>query len=146
MSYLPDAMPAPVPALDEAPFWEACQKRELRIQRCSQCHTFRHPPGPVCAACRATANEFVQVSGDGAVFSYTIAAHPTHPALRGHLAYNIAVVHLDDAGDVRLITNLVEVANEDITIGMRVALRWDPVADGQYLPRFAPMRGQDVHA
>jgi uncharacterized OB-fold protein len=83
--------------------------------------------------------EWALVPGTGSVFSYTIAAHPTHPALRGHPPYNIAVVHLDGAGDVRLVTNIMDVATEDITIGMRVRLHWDELPDGQCLPRFVPL-------
>lgn len=57
MSYLPDAMPVPMPGPDDAPFWAAWRRRELRIQRCSDCATFRHPPGLVCAACRSPSHE-----------------------------------------------------------------------------------------
>lgn len=86
------------------------------------------------------------VPGTGSVFSYTIAAHPTHSALRGHPAYNIAVVHLDGAGDVRLVTNIMQVANDDMAIGMRVRLHWDELPDGQWLPRFVPMREDAANA
>ncbi len=94
---------------------------------------------PVCAACRSQRSDWAQVPGTGTVFSYTIAAHPTHPALRGRPPYNIAVVLLDGAGEVRLVSNVMEVANEDLAIGMRVRLHWDALADGQLLPRFVPM-------
>lgn len=139
MSYLPDGMPVPVPGPDDAPFWQACQRRELRIQRCADCGTFRHPPVPVCAHCRSPRFEWAEVPGTGTVFSYTVAAHPTHATLRGSPPYNISVVLLDEAGDVRLVTNVMDVANEDLAIGMRVRLRWDTLADGQNLPRFVPM-------
>jgi uncharacterized OB-fold protein len=48
------------------------------------------------------------------------------------------VVLLDGAGDVRLVTNIMDIPNEDIGIGMRVRLRWDELSDGQFLPRFVP--------
>lgn len=131
-----------MPSPDEIPFWDACRRRELRIQRCADCGTFRHPPGLICAHCLSTRIEWATVPGTGTVFSYTIAAHPTHPALRGHAPYNIAVVLLDEAGDVRLVINVMRVANEDLAIGMRVRLEWDPIADGQFLPRFVPTRGE----
>ena len=139
MSYLPDGIPAPQPSPDELPFWEACRRRELRIQRCADCATFRHPPVPVCAHCRSRRIEWAAVPGTGTVFSYTIAAHPTHPALRGHAPYNVAVVLLDEAGDVRLVSNVMGIANDDLAIGLRVRLEWDPIADGQNLPRFVPI-------
>lgn len=84
-----------------------------------------------------------QMSGDGTVFSYTIAAHPTQPALRDQPPYNIAVV-LDGAGDVRLVSNIMNAPNEDIAIGMRVRLHWDKLSNGQNMPRFVPQ--DDAHA
>jgi uncharacterized OB-fold protein len=138
MSYLPSGMPMPIAGPDDAPFWEACSRRELRIQCCADCGTFRHPPVPVCAQCRSMRRDWVAVPGTGTVFSYTIAAHPTHASLRGRAPYNIAVVLLDGAGDVRLVTNIMDIANEDIAIGIRVRLQWDELADGQCLPRFVP--------
>jgi uncharacterized OB-fold protein len=136
MSYLPDAMPLPPPGPDDAPFWEACARRELRVTRCTNCGAFRHPGTPVCAQCRSTAFDWPEVSGTGTVFSYTIAAHPTHAALKGHGPYNIAVVHLDGAGDVRLVSNVMDVPPEEMAIGMRVRLHWDELSDGSLLPRF----------
>lgn len=137
MAYLPPGMPAPEPVdRDEALFWEACARRELRIQRCKGCGRFRHPPVPVCPDCRSFETEWVEVPGTGGVFSYTIAHHPVHPALKGAVPYNVALVHLDGAGDVRLVGNVVDAAPEEMRVGMRVALVWEELPDGGFLPRF----------
>ena len=136
MSYLPEGMPAPAPGPEDAPFWESCNRGELRIQCCDDCGTFRHPPIPVCAACRSSKSTWTLVPGTGTVFSYTVAHHPTHPALRGSPPYNIAVIHLDGAGDVRLVSNVVDVPPDEMRIGMRVDLVWDAIGDGRLLPRF----------
>ena len=46
-------MNTPGPARDPltAPYWEACQRGELRLQRCADCGTFCHFPGLRCPAC-----------------------------------------------------------------------------------------------
>jgi hypothetical protein len=75
----------------DAVFWAACNRRELRIQCCADCGTFRHPPVPVCHHCRSMRRDWTLVPGTGTVFSFTIAAHPMHPSLRGRAPYNIAV-------------------------------------------------------
>jgi len=41
-------MPAPAITEDTRPFWDACRRRELVVQRCADCGSFRHPPAPVC--------------------------------------------------------------------------------------------------
>ena len=39
-------LPLPQPGLDNAPFYEATRRGELRFQRCSDCAAFRHYPRP----------------------------------------------------------------------------------------------------
>lgn len=141
MSYLPEGVPLPEAEFDDGPYWEGCRRRELKIQRCAACGRFRHPPGPLCPSCGSFEAGWVGVSGRGTVFSYTVAYHPVHPALRQAVPYNIAVVLLEDAGDVRLVSNVVDAAPEEMAVGMRVELSWDPAADGGYLPRFRKAGG-----
>ncbi len=136
MAYLPDGVPLPEPGPDDHVYWEYCRKQELRIQRCAACGRFRHPPMPFCPRCRSAGTEWALVSGNGAVFSYTIAHHPVHPALRHAVPYNIAVVRLDDADDVRLVSNVIDATPAEMTVGMAVRLVWDATADGGWLPRF----------
>ena len=140
MSYLPDGMPVPEPGPDDFPFWEACGRRELRIQQCGNCGHFRHPPGPICPVCRSFEVLWTLVPGTGEVFSFTIARHPVHPSQKGHMPYNVVAVLLDGAGDVRLVSNLMEVDPDEIAIGMRVKLAWDEIEGGRFLPRFVPDR------
>lgn len=137
MAYLPQGMPLPEAVdADEAKFWAHCAQRELRIQQCKDCGTFRHPPVPICRRCRSERTAWTAVPGTGTVFTYTVAYHPVHPALKTAVPYNIALVLLDGAGDVRLVSNVVDAAPEELRIGMRVSLFWDEVAEGRYLPRF----------
>jgi uncharacterized OB-fold protein len=136
MPYLPDGMPLPEPEMDDRPFWEGCRRKVLQVQRCAECGHFRHPPGPMCPTCRSIKTEWVPVRGDGAVFSYTVVYHPVHSALKGAVPYNVAVVLLADAGDVRIVSNVIDAAPGEMTVGMPVHLHWDPTPDGGYLPRF----------
>ena len=136
VSYLPSGMPSPEPSPEDAPFWEACKQHKLLIQHCNACQRFYHPPMPSCAHCGSTNVGWQEVSGEGTVFSYTVAHHAVHKALKGHTPYNIVVVMLNDAGDVRLVSNLVDTAPADIYIDMPVTLHWEEVDKGMVLPRF----------
>ena len=133
--YLPDTMPQPQPSQDDAPFWSACNEGRLLIRHCNDCEQFSHPPMPTCPHCASTHMGWKEVSGNGTVYTYTISHHPTHSALKGSGAYNVAVVLLDDAGDVRLVSNVVDVAPEDMKIGLPVSVYWDAVGQGVQLPR-----------
>jgi uncharacterized OB-fold protein len=136
VSYLPSGMPSPEPSPEDAPFWQACRERKLLIRHCNACQQFFHPPMPSCPHCGSTDVDWKEVSGEGTVFSYTVAHHAVHKALKGHGPYNIVVVMLNDADDVRLVSNLVDSTPADIRIGMPVTVYWDEVENGMFLPRF----------
>lgn len=136
MSYLPEGMPSPHPTVDDAPFWAACQEKRLVVRRCESCLKCFHPPLPTCPNCASTQLSWQPVSGRGTVYTYTIGHHAVHPALKGHPPYNVSIVLLDDADDVRLISNVVDVAPADMYIGLPVEVCFEPSSEGPLLPRF----------
>lgn len=135
------ALASIAPDAHTRPFWEACKRRELRVQRCSRCGRFRHPPLPGCPRCGSPESDWPKLSGRGTVFSFTIAHHAALPALAEDAPYNVVVVALDDAPGARLISNLLDTPPEAVRIGMAVEIAWDEVGDGLVLPRFRPAAG-----
>ena len=136
MTYLPPGLPVPQPSPEDGPFWDACRQRRLSIRHCKSCQKFFHPPTPSCPHCGSVDVDWRDVSGTGTVFSYTVAHHAVHKALKGHGPYNVVVVQLDGADDVRLVSNLVDAGTDDIRIGEPVSLFWDAIENGMFLPRF----------
>lgn len=124
------------PDATTAPFWDACRRRELRLQRCADCRTFRQPPSPGCPHCGSARSDWPLLSGRGAVFSYTIVHHAAVPSLAADIPYNVVVVQLDDAPGARLISNVLDVDPSDVAVGMRVEVAWDEVRPDVVLPRF----------
>ena len=135
------AVPRPRPALnrDNAFWFEAALEHRLLIQRCADCGALRHPPGPMCPACRSLAWDTVAASGRATLYSWVVAHHPPHPAFE--LPYLVAVVELEEG--TRLITNLVDVTAEQLTIGMPLELRWLDADPDLTLPVFAPASDAD---
>jgi len=135
-SYLPDAMTTVFPNHVSKEFWDGCDRHELSFQRCSACGTFRHPPGPICWNCRSTDYTFVPVSGQGRVYSFTIVTHALSPLLAPYVPYNVALIEFDDAPGVRLVSNVVDAAAEELEVGMPVHVEWQTTGAGSTLPRF----------
>ncbi|MEY2448681.1 MAG: uncharacterized protein QOH79_2157, partial [Acidimicrobiaceae bacterium] len=115
-------------------FWQACREHSLTVQRCVDCGRFQHPPRPVCGACQSFDLEWAPVSGDGAVYSYTIVHHGLG-ALRDNVPFNIVVVELDESG-TRFVSNLVDTPPTDVAIGERVSVWWDDASADVSVPRF----------
>jgi len=136
MEGAPRRLPLPEADALTAPFWEACAQHRLVVERCVGCGTFTHPPASVCRQCQGREFEWVESRGRGAVFSYTIAHHPVHPAVKDQVPYGVVVVKLDDCGGVLITSNLVDAPLEVLRVGLRVMLVWDDVAEGISLPRF----------
>lgn len=136
-TYLPDLGPITAPQLPEhISFWEYCAKRELRFQCCGECERWRHPPAPVCPHCGSAAVTWKLAPTRAELFSYTVVHHASTPALRGHVPYNIAIVSFPDLVDIRIVSNVLDVAPQDLRIGMPLQLVWQEQAPGRVLPLF----------
>lgn len=127
--------PAPIVTDDSAAFWDAAAEERLVAQRCASCGALRHPPRPMCPHCRSLEIDVVDLAGTGTLYSYAFLHHPPHPAF--DYPVFAALVDLDEG--VRLVTNLVDVAKEDVRIGMRVHVRFVDADGGAKLPVFAPL-------
>ena len=136
MGYFSSAFPRVVPTLDDHRFWELCAERRLCFQRCSACGRFRHPLMPICPSCQSAALTWVEVAGQGRIFSHTFVHHASHPAPADALPYNVVLVEFAECGGVRLISNVMDASPDDLRIGRLVTLAWDEGAGGQPLPRF----------
>ena len=138
MAYLPDAVPGPEPTIDDRPFWEACQRRELRFQRCADCGRFRHPPTPACARCKSLRGDWVRAADEAELFSFTVVHHPAHDAVVASVPYNVAIVLFPSFDGVRLVSNVVDCPPDALRIGMRLSLAWEAAGNGLLVPRFRP--------
>ncbi len=129
--------PLPRPTEDSAPYWEAAQKGELRMQRCGECGHVRFPPALLCACCLSENAEWVRLSGRGTVYSWIVVHQSQHPAFNADTPYNVTIVELDEGP--RLHTNLVDCPSDQIYIGMRVEVVFDKINDEVTLPKFRPV-------
>jgi uncharacterized OB-fold protein len=128
---LPAGMPRPVPEADklDAPYWEGTRAAELRVQRCRRCREFQWGPEWICHGCLAFELEWVAVAPRGRIYSWERAWHPVHPALVGQKPYVVVLVELSEAGNVRMIGNLVGDPMQAVEIGAPVEAVFEPHDD-----------------
>jgi uncharacterized protein len=115
------------------PFWLAAKEDRLVAPKCGSCGHFRLPPTPFCPECQSTEVEWVELSGRAEVYSFAVVTE--FPGLSGVVLVP-AVVDLPDAPGARLVTNVVGVLPEDVTIGMQLVVDFSPIKDGWKLPVF----------
>jgi len=118
------------------PFWEASREQRLVLQWCRACDEPIHYPRDACPRCLGDDLEFRPSAGTGEVYAASTMPKPGNPLMAGREPYVVALVALDDG--VRLMTNLVDVDPDDVRIGQRVEVTWEPLSDGRHLPQFRP--------
>jgi uncharacterized OB-fold protein/acyl dehydratase len=118
-------------------WWDGIAAGELRIQRCQDCGTLRHPPRPMCGTCQSIRWDWIVSRGAGTVHSYVVLHHPPVPGYEYPLP--VALVDLDEG--TRLVANVAGCPPGEIRIGMRVQARIEPVDEEMKLPFFHPVKG-----
>jgi uncharacterized OB-fold protein len=126
--------PLPQPTQDNAAFYEAAAKGELRFQKCSACGRFRHYPRPLCPQCLSTDFAWELSSGRGTVYTWTIVRGPTLPAFEDKLPYNIVDVLMDEG--VHFVSEVLDCPPEEIHAGMPVHAVFVPVSEDITLVKF----------
>lgn len=126
-TYLPRELPAPLPSGDglDRPYWEAAKRNELVVQRCNDCGNYQWGPEWNCYKCLSFNIGWVNVSGRGKVYSWERVWHPVHPALVNACPYLVVLVELPDAGNVRMIGNLLGDPMQQVSIGAEVEARFE---------------------
>jgi uncharacterized OB-fold protein len=122
-------------------FWTAGVRGELRFWRCGDCGFYIHPPQPICPQCRSKNLATAAVSGRATLASYTINHQRWMPG--PELPYVVAIVAIVEQPSLRLTTNLVNCAHDQIHIGMPVRVIFEHHADAEgdiYIPLFEPER------
>lgn len=130
-------MPRPLPVLTVAnrEFWTRGASGELCIYRCAGCAYLVHPPAGFCPRCEGRDVRPAAVSGRGTVATFTVNHQPWEPELA--VPYVLALVELAEQADVRLATNIVNCAPDDVHIGMRVRVLFEQ-HDDVWVPLFEP--------
>lgn len=136
--------PIPVPDEDSKDFWEGCKRHELIIKHCNDCGHYIHLPKQRCPKCWSTNVGNAKMSGRGTINSTTVSYVPGPPGFTP--PFLTALVDLEEAPYVRLLTTIVGYPIDDVKIGMPVEVVFDDVMiDGEHeasIPAFRPLKGK----
>ena len=138
----------PLPDLERLPdyeqgFWEGTRNGGTAYPAVFGLRAVPAPPMPMCPACSSLNYEWTRVSGRGFVYSFVVVRHPVHPAIaeKEQVPYNVCMIELEDQEGLRLCSNVLNVAPEDICVDMPVQVTFFPAADDPdvVLPVFLPV-------
>jgi uncharacterized OB-fold protein len=125
------------PVSDAArPFWDATREGRLVLPWCTICDQPIWYPRAICPNCLGSeAIEWREASGRATVYAVTVEQAGQTAALPA--PYAVALVELVEGP--RLLTNVVGVSPNEIAVGDRVHVTWEPLSDGRQLPLFTPI-------
>lgn len=134
----PYAKPLPAVSSLNRPYWDGLEAGRFVMPKCDACGAVWYPPAPFCPECWSRDFSWQPLSGRGKVNSWVVFHQAYFASFRDDVPYNVAEVELEEGP--RLLTNLVEVANDAIEIGMPVEVVFDSVSDEVSLAKFRPRR------
>lgn len=134
--------PRPLPTHDNVEFWEATQRGEFRLQRCTDCSHWRHYPRPTCPACLSRRHSWEEVSGRGRVYTWTVVRGPTLPVFQERVPLVVVDVLLDEG--VHFQSELLDCAPDDVRPDLPVEAVFAAIDDEITLVKFRPAGSTDA--
>ena len=133
---------SPVPNELDAPFWQACNEERLVVQHCTNCDRYQYPPEPQCDQCGSAVNlEWKPVEGTGTIYSYGVIYDTPISALQADQPFNCAVIQLDHAPDVIMLSHLPGTPPDEVPVGGKVRVIFETTpATGQKVPEWVVVK------
>lgn len=132
----------PKPTIDSYPFWQSCKDHAMKLQRCRACQKFWYRASPICPRCGSLEYEWLPVTGNGTVFSFTWN-YRAAPGFEDLVPYAYAIVELDEDGAM-MVTNIEGTSPAELRIGQRVKVWYKDITDEITLPWFTPVEESDA--
>lgn len=126
--------PLPEPSKCSRPFWEACRRHELLIQKCNACQNLIMYPKFFCPHCLSDDLGWVKASGRGKIYSYTVVHNNPPSAFKNDLPFVVAIVELEEG--VRMLSNIVDTPFDRLACEAPVEVAFDDVTPEVTLPKF----------
>lgn len=132
----------PIPPIDPwtEPYWTALHQGRLLLQFCPACREHIFYPRQSCPHCFSERLEWVEASGCGKVYAYTVVENNAPSAFIEEMPFVIAIVNLEEG--VRMMTNIVGCDPAAIYSEMPVTVTFEKVSDEITLPKFKPLAGE----
>lgn len=128
-----DPKPVPVIDPDSAPYWQALQEDRLILKSCGDCGQAHFYPRELCPHCHSDNLGWIDASGAGEVYSYTVCHRPAGPAFAQDVPYVVAIIALDEGP--RMMSRIAADPTT-VSIGRRVKVRFERQSDTLTLPMF----------
>jgi uncharacterized OB-fold protein len=130
----------PLVTEETQPFWDAARDGRLLVQRCESCGSKSFPPRAICRVCRSRETSFIEIESVGHVYSFTVNHQRWLPELE--VPFAIVLVEFVDHPGVRIAGRLRGCPHQEIAVGMKVEVGFEPGPGGFAVPSFTRARDE----
>jgi hypothetical protein len=117
-------------------FWEGLREGKIYTTKCKKCGEIRFPPVADCPNCYTSDVEWVQLSGEAEVETFThVIVRPGD--FSSYEPYTIAIGRLKEG--VKVLAWLTDAEFSDVKVGMKVRLTAKKAPDGLLIYGFVPI-------
>ena len=133
-NHLEEMIPLPRPTALSQPHWDACREGVLKVQQCGQCKTYIFIPQPRCTNCQSSELAWVESSGRGVVYSFSIVQRAPRPQFE--LPYAVAIIELEEGW--HMLSNVLECPMDEVKVDLPVEVKFRKMTEEITLPYFVP--------
>ncbi|MBU1276113.1 MAG: Zn-ribbon domain-containing OB-fold protein [Proteobacteria bacterium] len=131
----------PGPVVNEwaRPYWDYAKQNKFCLQQCNDCGKHIFYPRIACPHCGSSDVKWVEVSGKGRIYSYTVVENNAPSAFQADVPYVVAIIKLEEG--VQLLSNVVECDPYQLEFDMPVEVVFEKLDEEVTLPKFRPVKG-----
>ena len=130
------ARPLPVADLHTAAYWQHAADGRFALPRCGSCGKYHFYPRGSCPHCGSADIVWVEASGRGEVYSFSVVYRAPDPAFADDVPYVVAIVRTEEGP--HLLSRVVDVDPVAVTVGMKLRVKLQKSGEDIGLPVFAP--------
>ncbi len=123
------------------PYWDAAAEGRLLIRRCRACARAHHYPREFCPHCWSEDVAWEPATGRATLHTWSVVHRNDLPPFTTRTPYVAALVDL--AEGPRMMTELVDVPEPALHIGMPLEVTFRPAPDGYTIPVFTAPAAPD---
>lgn len=128
----PNMIPLPHPTALSKPHWDGCREGKLLVQQCQDCEGYTFIPQVRCSHCQSDKLVWVQSTGRGIVYSYSIVHRAPRPEFDA--PYVVIIVAMEEGW--HMLSNLRGCAPDAVSVDMPVKVQFTEMTSDITLPCF----------
>ncbi len=118
-------------------FWDGLREGILYGTKCKKCNSIMFPPKADCEGCMSSEIDWIQLSGEAELITYTVNTVPPESFTR-YSKYIIGIVKLKEGP--KAMTWITEVTPDQVQIGMKLKADPKETPDGILTYEFKPLK------